>query len=83
MKSMLIAAGILAAGTVAAAADDLAQCNKGIAFIEAQIAAKPADAVLKKLQKALRDAKRELGEGEFDECLDAVKDAEKATGKKA
>lgn len=83
MKSLPLAALALALAATGAAADDKGNCNKGIAFIEAQIAAKPADPVLKKLQKALRDAKRELAEAEFDECLDAVRDAEKATGKKA
>jgi len=38
----------------------------------------PAEPVLGKLKKALRVAEREQGEGEFDECLDAVGDARRA-----
>ena len=42
-------------------------------------ATEPApEAAQPKLNKALRVAERELGEGEFDECLDAVGDARRA-----
>lgn len=86
MKSVIVIAAlgaVLASVAPAAASDDLQSCTKGIEFIKAEIAKNPADAVMKKLKKALRDANRELGEGEFDECMDAVKDAEKATGRKS
>lgn len=83
MKTIATAVAALVLSAGLAAADDKAACAKGIEFIKAQIAAKPADAVMKKLNKALKDANREQGEAEYDECLDAVKDAEKATGKKA
>lgn len=65
----------------AAQADERAECKAGIDMIKAEIAAKPAPAVLKKLQTALRVAERELNEQEFDECMDAVKDARKALGR--
>ncbi len=72
-------AAILAAAP--ARADDQALCRTGIAMIRAEIAKKPAGAVLSKLQTALRVAEREDREGEFDECLDAVKDADRALGR--
>jgi hypothetical protein len=33
------------------------------------------------LRKELRIAERELGETEYDECLDAVRDARRALGR--
>lgn len=50
-------------------------------MIEGEIAKSPAEPALSKLRKALRVAKREQGEGEFDECLDAVSDAKRALPK--
>ncbi|NEU12532.1 hypothetical protein G3T14_10330 [Methylobacterium sp. BTF04] len=61
-----------------ALADDKFACTDGIAMIKAELAKPPAETVLPKLKKALRVAERELGEGEFDECLDAVGDAKRA-----
>ena len=61
-----------------ALADDKADCAGGIAMIRAEIAKPAPDAALPKLRKALRAAEREQGEGEFDECLDAVGDAKRA-----
>ncbi len=65
-----------AAGT--ALADDEAACSDGIAMVRAEIAKPAPDALLPKLRKALRVAEREQGEGEFDECLDAIGDAKRA-----
>ncbi|GJD88603.1 MULTISPECIES: hypothetical protein [Methylobacterium] len=59
-------------------ADDKAACAAGIAMLKDEIAKNPPESVLPKLRKALRVAEREQGEGEFDECLDAVGDAERA-----
>lgn len=59
-------------------ADDKATCSDGIGMIKAEIAKAPQEAVLSKLKKALRVAEREMGEGEFDECVDAVADAKRA-----
>jgi hypothetical protein len=80
--ALAVAAFLIVAGP-ALAADDLASCTKGITFIKAEIAKNPPAPVLTRLTKALKDANRELGEGEFDECMDAVRDAEKATGRKS
>ena len=59
-------------------ADDKAACLDGIAMIRAELAKPAPETALPKLKKALRVAERELGEGEFDECLDAVGDARRA-----
>lgn len=59
-------------------ADDKATCVDGIAMIKAELAKNPSETLAPKLKKALRVAERELGEGEFDECLDAVGDAKRA-----
>ncbi|MGV7034683.1 hypothetical protein [Methylobacterium symbioticum] len=77
MRSALLclAALLLAAPALA---DDKAACADGIAMIKDEIAKNPPEAALPKLKKALRVAEREQGEGEFDECLDAVGDAKRA-----
>ena len=62
-------------------ADDKADCQAGIDMIKAEIARNPPKPVLDRLRKALRIAERELEEGEYDECLDAVNDAKKALRK--
>ena len=61
-----------------AIADDKADCMNGIAMIRAEIAKQPPAATLSKLQAALRVAERELKEAEYDECFDAIEDAQKA-----
>ena len=67
----------LAAATLAspALADDKAACTDGIAMIRMELGKDPAEPLQGKLKKALRVAEREMGEGEFDECLDAIGDA--------
>lgn len=81
-KSHVTAAAILAMGLGFAAsparADDAAACDKGIEMITAEIAKQHPKPVADKLATALRVAKREKGEKEYDECLDAVGDATKA-----
>jgi hypothetical protein len=64
--------------TAPAFADDRGACVEGIAMIKAELARPAPEALLPKLKKALRVAERELGEGEFGECLDAVGDAKRA-----
>ncbi|AWN36699.1 hypothetical protein [Methylobacterium radiodurans] len=59
-------------------ADDKSACATGIAMIKDELAKNPPESVLPKLKKALRVAEREQGEGEYDECLDAVGDAKRA-----
>ncbi len=82
MRRLALAALALAALPCAPArADDAAECREGIAMIRSEIGRKPAAPVLAKLQTALRVAEREDREGEFDECLDAVRDARKALGR--
>jgi hypothetical protein len=68
---------LLALGSVAARADDKAACAEGIAMIRAELERPAPEAVRPQLKKALRVAEREMGEGEFDECLDAVGDAKR------
>ena len=79
MRAFLAAMLLLTA--LPARADDAASCREGIAMIKAELAKAPAEAVAKTLKKELRVAERELGEKEYDECLDAVRDARKALGR--
>lgn len=81
MRFLSVAIAILALSVAPALADEKAECATGIAMIESALAAKPSETALPKLTKALRVAKREQGEGEFDECLDALGDAKRALAK--
>jgi hypothetical protein len=81
MPLIRYAVAALAITATPALADEKADCAAGIAMIETALAASPSEAALPKLKKALRVARREQGEGEFDECLDAVGDAKRAMGK--
>ena len=81
MRAPLLALAALLLATPALA-DDKADCAAGIAMIKEALAKSPPEknppeAALPKLKKALRVAEREQGEGEFDECLDAVGDAKR------
>ncbi|SEP48358.1 hypothetical protein SAMN04487843_12712 [Methylobacterium sp. ap11] len=76
MRALIAALLLLTA--LPARADDAASCRDGIAMIKAELAKSPAEAVAKTLRKELRVAERELGEKEYDECLDAVRDARRA-----
>jgi hypothetical protein len=69
---------VLAAG--AAGAQTRTECESGIELIEHALAASPDPKQRGTLEKALRDARRELGEEEYDECLEAVEDARDALG---
>lgn len=83
MKIELFAAAALAA-TIAsgpALADDAADCDSGIKMIESEQAKEHPNATADALKTALRVAKREKGEQEYDECLDAISDAKKALKK--
>jgi hypothetical protein len=59
----------------AAFAQTRAECEEGIRFIRDALARATDPNQRATLTKALRDAQRELGEEEYDECLDAVEDA--------
>lgn len=79
-----LALGLLAAVSVAsspARADDAAACDAGIEMISAELAKQHPKPTADALKTALRVAKREKGEKEYDECLDAVGDAKKALSK--
>jgi hypothetical protein len=82
MKHTMIAAALAALALTAtpALADEAADCATGIQFIEAELAKNPTGKVLENLNEALSDAKREQGEQEFDECLEAVDEARDAVG---
>jgi hypothetical protein len=73
--SVLLAASLLA---TPALADDKSACAEGIASVKAQAEKLVPDAVPQKLKRALKIAEREQGEGEFDECLEALDDARRA-----
>jgi hypothetical protein len=77
-STLLLGAVMLGAGATLALADDAKECTDGVAMIKAEIAKKPVKATLDKLNKALKGAERELGEKEYDECVDFVNDAKKA-----
>jgi hypothetical protein len=81
MRLIRYAIVVLAISAIPALADEKADCADGIAMIETALAAKPTETALPKLKKALKAAKREQSEGEFDECLDAVGDAKRAMAK--
>lgn len=76
--TLLLGAAMCGAGASLALADDARQCTDGVAMIKAEIAKAPPKATLDKLNKALKGAERELGEKEYDECVDFVNDAKKA-----
>ncbi|WP_096487798.1 hypothetical protein [Methylorubrum populi] len=67
--------------TPPAFADDKAACAEGIGAVKAQVEKLAPDAVPQKLKRALKIAEREQGEGEFDECLEALDDAKRALPK--
>ena len=78
---MLCAGCAFIAMTSAAAAEDLqAECEEGIRFIREALASATNPKQRAALTEALRDAEREAGEREFDECLEAIEDAKIAVG---
>jgi Skp family chaperone for outer membrane proteins len=76
MKKLILVTLLLALPS-AVLADDAADCAAGIEDIKARVAKAPDDA---KLQKLLKDAEREAGEKEYEECLEAVEDAKEGSG---
>jgi hypothetical protein len=73
LRSGAFGATVLAAS--AAGAQTRAECEAGIDFIGQALAKSTDPKQRAALEKALRDAQRELGEEEYDECLEAVEDA--------
>ncbi|MBD8908592.1 hypothetical protein [Methylorubrum zatmanii] len=78
MKQAVLAFLLLA---TPALADDKSACAEGIAAVKARVETLAPDAIPQKLRRALRIAEREQGEGEFDECLEALDDANRALPK--
>jgi hypothetical protein len=70
----IAAAFLLLTGTLASA-DGRSQCLAGIKAIKAAIAKKPPAPVLDRLKRALDSAQQEEFERDWDECLDAIKQA--------
>lgn len=83
-SSLLFASATLALGALIAGparAEDAVECDQGIEMISGELAKEHPKATTDALKTALRVAKREKGEKEYDECLDAVSDAKKALKK--
>jgi hypothetical protein len=59
----------------AAAAQTRSECEDGIRFIRGELGRAVDPARRADLEKLLRDAERELGESEYDECMDAIEEA--------
>jgi hypothetical protein len=79
---VVVAVLVALTGPLARAADDKAECVAGIEWIKAEIAKKPAKPILGRLQKALKVAEQEVGENDWDECVAAIRKAEKALPQK-
>src|SRR5215471_14756029 len=69
---------LLLSGTFAFA-DDKSECLDGIKAIKAAVAKKPPKPVLDKLKRALDSAEQEEFEGDWDECVAAVRQAKAPT----
>ena len=76
--AVTIAVMVLAGFALSASADEAKDCSAGIALLKAEAAKNPPKATLDKINKALKGAERELGEKEYDECLDFVNDGKEA-----
>jgi len=57
-------------------ADDKSECLDGIKAIKAAVAKNPPKPVLDRLKRALADAEQEEFEGDWDECVAAVRQAQ-------
>jgi hypothetical protein len=76
--SCAVLAMVVSSGT--AHAQSRADCEAGLASIRNAQSRPQHPAMRATLDRALRDAQRELGEGEYDECMEAVGDARAALG---
>jgi len=65
---------VLISGTFAFA-DDKSECLEGIKAIKAAVAKNPPTPVLDRLKRALGNAEQEEFEGDWDECVAAVRQA--------
>jgi hypothetical protein len=66
---------------VRAWADQEADCQKGITTLKSEIKKKHPKPVRDQLQKALKNAQKEDGEGDWGECVDAVNAGTRALGR--
>jgi hypothetical protein len=62
-------------------ADKESDCQKGITTLKAEVKKKHPKQVRDQLQKALKNAQKEDGEGDWDECVDAVNAGTRALGR--
>ncbi|HEX9321079.1 MAG TPA: hypothetical protein VF913_03000 [Xanthobacteraceae bacterium] len=62
-------------------ADKESDCQKGITTLKSELKKKHPKPMRDQLQKALKDAQKEDGEGDWDECVDAVKAGTRALGR--
>jgi len=62
-------------------ADKESDCQKGIATLKSELKKKHPKPVQEQLQKALKNAQKEDDEGDWDECVDAVKTGTRALGR--
>jgi len=76
-----VAALALAASITPVAASEKSDCMRGVSMIKAQLKKKHPAPVLEQLRKALESANMEVAEGDWPECLDAVKAARNAIRK--
>ena len=65
----------------AAWADSASDCQKGMTLLKAELKKKHPKQVRDRLQKALKDAQKEDDEGDWDECIGAVKAGTRALGR--
>jgi hypothetical protein len=72
---------VLLLAPVRASADAEQDCEKGMAMLKAELKKKHPKAVRDQLQKVLKDAQKEDEDGDWDECVDAVKAGTRALGK--
>ena len=79
MRRLLVPLALVL-GSGLAQADDQSECVAGIAMLQVEVP-KATGAVRTKVERELRVAQREQGEGEFDECMDAIRAARAALGK--
>jgi len=64
-----------------ASADKESDCQNGITTLKSELKKKHPKQVRDQLQKALKNAQKEDGEGDWDECVDAVKAGTRALGR--
>jgi hypothetical protein len=79
---LLVAAAAVMMSATAAMADNKSECEKGRAMIKAELKKKHPESVIATLRKTLSDVDTEVMEQDWSECVDFVKTARTALGKK-